>query len=250
MAAQQQRARSWIQNIVMIVVSIAIVGLVFFYFSNRLNAPLVPSAPSEFLLVEPVPVPIAIDPADVLFTDTFDRATDSWELSVAGEARYDRSALILNDKTYEGPAVARPHLSFDNFVLAVHTRWLSGAVGGRYGVRFRVDEESGDFYGFYITTAGNYVIDKQLDGNRFEVKTGFSSAIVRGGGVNLLRVEAYGDRMRFFINEAYVGDVVNNAIGAGDIMLVAERVGQTDSFMVAFDNLVVAQYADGVVELR
>lgn len=242
-AALQQRTRNFVQNLVIIVIVIVMVAAIFFAYQNSsLNVE--PPVPSQIIVVEPAPLPVPVIAADVLFQESFDSDTSSsWDLSIAGQAEYLRDALVLNDNQYEGPALAQPHLLFDNFILQVHTRWLSGAFGGQYGVQFRLqDGEDGDYYAFYVRNDGRYVIGKYLSGTWFPVQESFTDAILRGGGVNLLRVEANGATLRFFINDTYLGDMVNEGLGTGDVRLVAQRAeGDTTSFAVAFDNLVVSR---------
>lgn len=234
----QQRARGFIQNMAIIVVVLLAVVAVYYYFFRRTIIPA--EEPLQVVQVEVMPEPLVMSPQSILFQDTFESARDSWEISVAGQAMYDRGAMILNDMKFEGNAFARPHLMFDNFLLNVHTRWLGGAVGGLYGVRFRL-QDNGNYYAFYLSNEGRYVIGKYMN-DVWVSESGYSEAIALGGGLNLIQIEATGSTFRFFVNDVYIADLVDESLGAGDIEIVAEKSGDTNSFVVAFDNLTVARH--------
>jgi hypothetical protein len=242
----QQQARTWVQNATFIIVTILAFAIFVYVYNNRiLNVE--PPVPSEVIFVSPAPAPVPVLPADVLFQEGFDTDTSaSWDMSIAGQAHIERGVMVLDDNQYNGPAFAQPHLLFDDVVIQAHTRWLTGAFGGRYGFQFRVQEQQdGDYYAFYIRNDGRYTIGKYMQGNWFTINEQFTDAIIRGGQVNLLRVEANGANLRFFINDTYIGDVTNEALGAGDVRLVAERAaGDTNSFAVAFDNIVISRHPE------
>ena len=179
---------------------------------------------------------------DVLLSEDFEVDNGAWSMAPVGQAVYEGGGLILNDDRFAGNAWARPHLDFDNFILDVHARWLGGAIGGEYGLQFRLDDESGDYYTFHLENAGRYVIGKELDGDWFEITSGYSPAIQNNGGVNLIRIEAIGEQFRFFVNGTYLIDIKNQGLAAGDIMFFATKSEGTEQFLAAFDNLRVARY--------
>jgi hypothetical protein len=239
-APAQQRARSFLQNLFALLLVVVVLGIAGYYLLIiRNNAALEPSVPSAYLVQSPAPFPQPIGTNLIIFYDSFDDATIQWTLAPSGQAVYDGGALVLKDNQYEGIASARPHLQVDDFILEFYTRWLSGAFGGDYGVRFRLNS-TGDYYAFYIRNDGRYIVGKQLDGNWFEVFSDFSPAIDRDGGVNLLRVEALDNDLRFFVNGQYLVDVTTEWTGAGDLELVAIRPEGTQWMEVAFDSFVVA----------
>ncbi len=246
--AAQQRFSTFAYNLIIIIFIIGLLALIWFTYGRQVLST-EPPIPSQVTVIEPAPLPVAVNAADVLFQESFDVDTSSsWDMSIAGQAEIARGVMVLDDNQYDGIAFAQPHLVFDNFVAQVHTRWLSGSFGGRYGLQFRVqDSLDGDYYAFYIRNDGRYVIGKYLVGRWYPIHEEFSEAILRGGGVNLLRVEAEGSTLRFFVNDTYLTDVVNEGLGAGDVRLAAERAtGDTTSFAVAFDNLVISQHRGGI----
>jgi hypothetical protein len=238
----QQRARSFIQNLFALLIAAVIISVAAYFLLFRERTPDEPPIVSNpFVVTDPMPMLQPIISTNIIFYDSFDDGVIQWDLATLEQARYDGGALVLQDNHYEGIGSARPHLELDDFILEVYTRWLSGAFGGDYGVRFRLNP-SGDYYAFYISNDGRYTVGKQIDGDWFEVVSDFSPAIQRGGGVNLLRIEALNDQLRFFVNGQYLVDVTTDLQGVGDLELVAIRPEGTDWLEIAFDNLLVAQH--------
>lgn len=238
----QQRARSFIQNFFALFVAVVIIGIAAYVLIFREVAPAEPPLVSNpFVVTDPVPAPQPILSDRIIFYDSFEDTAIQWELAPLGQARYEGGALVLQDNHYEGASFARPHLELDDFITEVYTRWMSGAFGGDYGLRFRLNGD-GDYYAFYISNDGRYTVGKQIDGDWFEVVSDFTPAIERSGGVNLLRVEALDDQLRFFINGQYLVDVTTDLQTVGDLELVTIRPSGTEWLEVAFDNLLVAQH--------
>ncbi len=156
-----------------LVLLIALSVAIYFFIAQQFLQP-APEVPSEVVFETPAPSPLIVSPADVQFAESFDQDLKAWQLSPAGQAAFDRGALVLDDNRYNDFGWARPHLTFDNFVLEVYARWLGGAIGGGYGVEFRVDDESGDFYAFYLHNDGRFTAGKRLDGTWFAVVDEFS----------------------------------------------------------------------------
>ncbi len=243
-AQQQQNVRSIVQNLFALLIAVVVIGVaayLLFFREASLDAP--PLTSNPFVVSDPQPVPQPILTDKIIFYDSFEDQSIQWSLSSLGQARYEGGALILRDNHYEGIGSARPRLELDNFVAEVYTRWLSGAFGGDYGLRFRQTGNE-DYYAFYIRNDGRYVVSKQIGGNWFEVTSAFTPAIDRAGGVNLLRVEALDNQLRFFINGQYLVDVATEVKSVGDFELVAIRPEGTEWLEVAFDNFLVAQHPE------
>lgn len=241
---QQQRARTIVQNVFALLIAVVIIGVAAYLLIFRDRTPEEsPVLSNPFVVTDPMPAPQPILSDRIIFYDSFEDKSIQWDLAPLGQAEYDGGALVLQDNHYEGVGSARPHLEMDDFVMEVYTRWLSGAFGGDYGVRFRLNG-NGDYYAFYISNDGRYVVGKMIDGDWFEVVSDFTPAIERSGGVNLLRVEALDDQLRFFINGQYLVDVTTELQGAGDVELITIRPDGTEWLEVAFDNLLVAQHPE------
>ena len=240
--ALQRNPRSFFNNSFIVLVVIVLVGFIIYLIATRYYLNDEPPIQSSVMQIEPAPEPAVYSAADLLVIEDFEVDTGAWSISPVGQARYDGGGLILNDDLFEGNAWARPHLGLDNFVLDIHARWLGGSIGGDYGVQFRLDDQSGDYYAFQLENAGRYVINKRLDGDVFEVTSGYSEAIQNNGGVNLIHIEALGETFHFFVNGTYLVTVESGGPPSGDIMLFATKSDGTEQFLAAFDNLRVARY--------
>lgn len=228
-------------NLIYILIVIGIIFAIYWFIVQQFEEP-VPTIPSEILNPKTEPIPAVIEASLLQLQENFEVDINAWELSPPNQAYYDRGALVLHDNIYEEDAWARPHLTFDNFVLDVYGRWLGGAIGGGYGVQFRLDDETGDYYSFLLHNDGRFTVGKRLDGTWFEVINDFSPHIERNGGLNRMRVEALGDRFRFYVNNQFLVDIRNEGLPKGDIRLVATKADGTEEFMAAFDNLVIARH--------
>ncbi len=194
-------------------------------------------------LLNPAPPPLSLGELSILFQEGFDVDRGGWELSRGGQAVYAGSAIALNDTSYGDFGWARPHLRFQNFILTVDSRWIGGAVGGEYGVRFRLKDEK-NFYSFTVRNDSWYAISKAVDGDVEILSEGVNQAINRQGGVNSIQIEANGEHIRYFVNGTYVADMTDGAYPDGDVMLMAQSPGGANAFQVGFDNLIVTFYPE------
>ncbi|MGC9358546.1 MAG: hypothetical protein ACP5GX_11795, partial [Anaerolineae bacterium] len=123
----------------------------------------------------------------------------------------------------------------------VVVRWSGGAVGGRYGVRFRHQDES-NYYAFYLGNDGRCEITKRVNGEKIHLIEGFSNAIDRMGGENNIRVEAQGCWFTFFVNDQYVTSLHDVDHRLGDVVFYAHAPQGADFFEASFDNLQVMRF--------
>ncbi|MBP8002787.1 MAG: hypothetical protein KA338_26345, partial [Chloroflexi bacterium] len=209
---------------------------------NRLKQPANPtpliSTHPVVTVLNPAPTPLDVTTADVLLQDDFSGTNGSWALSPIEQAEYRDGALVLHDRHFSDFGWARPHLQFENYVLDVDTVWVGGAVGGVYGVYFGYQDEV-NFYAFTISNDGYYTISRQIGGQEEILVNAFTNALHPARAFNHLRLEANGSSLRFFINDTYLTDLTETGLLRGDIVFIAQKIADTESFIVAFDNLVV-----------
>lgn len=230
---------------IIVVAAIAYAMIDFLVDRSQSSEPTPTPTPADSVTVlNPAPAPILPGESEVLFQDNFDDSLGSWELSPVGQAEYAGGGIILNDNHLTGNGWARPHLKFENVIIDVDCRWLGGAVGGTYGLHFRLQDEA-NYYAFYIRNDGWYTIAKMVNGEWQILSENFSPAIDRSGGVNHFHIEANGQNLRFFVNDIYLVDVNSVGPGAGDVMFVATKVEGIEQIQVGFDNLVIAFYPSG-----
>lgn len=187
-----------------------------------------------------LPLPNAERPApmgDVLFADDFS-VDRGWSLGCGSEeaTRFENEQLLVVQRGgCAGPGTADPSLDFDDFILEVDTRWLSGPVGGHWGIAYRIFP--GTQYEFQLSNDGRYWV-----GSRgHEITSGFSDAISRDGGTNKMRIEAEGSIMRFFVNGEFLAEVMDERSSRGGITFYSDTP-TGEAFVVSFDNLVVAKF--------
>jgi hypothetical protein len=134
--------------------------------------------------------------------------------------------------------------NFGDGVYQVEATPIEGAEDNGYGLLFRVDPASESFYVFKVSSDG-YVFaglcaDSCLEQQALVERDWFGSpAVVQGFGVtNVLRVEAAGPNLVFFVNDVEVGQVSDESLSSGDIGLWTETF-TPGGLKVAFDNFSV-----------
>ncbi len=133
--------------------------------------------------------------------------------------------------------------NFSDGIYEVEATQVGGPDNNAFGMLFRVDDDSNNFYAFLISGDGYVWIGKYLDGLAdttivsdwwFE-----SPAIIRGSNnTNKLGVRAEGANLQFFVNDQEVGRITDESFRSGDIGLMARSLGQ-GGVHVQFDNFTV-----------
>jgi hypothetical protein len=134
-----------------------------------------------------------------------------------------------------------PQPTFQDFVLEVEARPLSGGQSNSYGVLFRLQDPN-QFYRFELTADGKYMLERRnADGTwtRFVKDWTAHEAIQPGTNVtNHIRVEAVGPAISVYVNDTLVQQVNDSSYASGQIALDAGTFGES-IMQVAFDNVVV-----------
>lgn len=139
---------------------------------------------------------------------------------------------------------ARAGRNFADGVYQVEANPIEGAEDNGYGLLLRVDTTSERFYVFKVSSDGYVYIglcsDSCLEQEALVDRDWFASpAVVQGLGVaNVLRVDAAGPNLTFFVNDIQVGQVTDETLQAGDIGLWTETF-TPGGLRVAFDNFSV-----------
>ena len=134
---------------------------------------------------------------------------------------------------------------FDDGIYEVEAMQVDGPLDNGYGMLFRVDDETDDFYLFEISGDGFVWIGRYRDGGDSEItpiigESWFESTAVRTGLniTNTLRVEAESANLIFYVNDQEVGRVTDDAFSKGDIGLMVRTLG-AGGVRVQFDNFSV-----------
>lgn len=132
---------------------------------------------------------------------------------------------------------------FGDGVYTVEARVVDGPLDNGFGMIFRADPESGDFYLFKVSADGFVWIGRYEGGAEATTIVGDhwfeSSAVQQGLNVtNILQVRAEAGNLIFFVNGQEVGRVTDDTFAAGDVGLLVQSLGE-GGVQVAFDNLSV-----------
>ena len=133
--------------------------------------------------------------------------------------------------------------SFGDGVYEIEATQVAGPLNNGYGLLFRLDDESDDFYLFKVSGDGYVWIGRYRGGGAGEAEPlvgewWFESTAVQQGlnKTNVLRVQAEGGNMIFFVNDQEVGRVTDDAFRSGDVGLMVETLG-LGGVQVQFDNV-------------
>jgi hypothetical protein len=134
--------------------------------------------------------------------------------------------------------------SFSDGMYQVEATQVDGPLNNGYGMVFRLNDETDDFYLFKISGDGFVWIGRYQDGGTaVEPMVGewwFESPAIRQGlnQTNTLRVSAEGANLIFYVNDQEVGRVTDETFASGDIGLLVETLG-LGGVKVQFDNFTV-----------
>lgn len=126
---------------------------------------------------------------------------------------------------------------------------LEGTQDNGYGMLFRVNEEDDSFYVFKVSSDGfvyiGHCADSCLEQRALVGQDWFATpAVKQGFGVtNSLRTVVSGSDMTFYVNGEEVGHASDDALGKGDIGLMAETF-TPGGLRVTFDNFTVTPRVD------
>jgi hypothetical protein len=139
--------------------------------------------------------------------------------------------------------------NFANAVYEVAATPVEGTIDNGYGLLFRVDNEENAFYIFKVSSDGYVYIGRCINSctelTALVDRDWFASDAVQQGLniTNILRVEADGSDMIFYVNDAEVGRATDEELTQGDIGLVAETFSP-GGLRVQFDNFSVMPLND------
>lgn len=135
--------------------------------------------------------------------------------------------------------------NFSDGWYEVEATQISGPDNNLFGMVFRVNNETDDFYAFQISGDGYVWIGRYKGGGSQEATPIIgnwwfeSAAIKQGSGMtNRLKVRAEAGNLIFYVNDQEVGRVTDNSFTKGDIGLIAGSLGE-GGVLVQFDNFKV-----------
>ena len=195
---------------------------------------------------EPVAGPTSSAPqlGDLLYEDDFEDPATGWSISSDDDTSTDyadgqyRIAIYRQD--YMAWGNPEPGLELTNFALEVDVRQVDGPLDNNFGLVFRLQEETDDFYWFHISGDGYFAVVLSRDDEwSSPVPWEESDAVNQGiGATNHLRVTCSEDKCSFYVNDTYLTDMADDALSSGSIGLAAGAFGEP-GVIVHFDNLKV-----------
>lgn len=136
-------------------------------------------------------------------------------------------------------------LEFEDGWYEVEATQVGGPDNNLYGMVFRIDNETDDFYTFQISGDGFVWIGRYQGGGDIEAEPIVgdwwfeSQAINQGANLkNVLKVRAEAGNMIFYVNNQEVGRVTDNSFEKGDIGLIVGSLGE-GGVHIQFDNFKV-----------
>ncbi len=178
------------------------------------------------------------------FTETFDEP-GNWS---TGEDAYSIGQIV--DGVYDFQVIendisrwAAAGKNFSDGIYELEATAVEGSLDNGFGLLFRANPETGDFYLFKISGDGYVWIGRYADGAEDTTLIGehwFESAAVQQGlnVTNRLTVRAEAGNMIFSVNDQEVGRVTDNTFASGDVGLLVQTLGGAP-VRVHFDNLSV-----------
>lgn len=185
--------------------------------------------------------------SDEPYHETFD-APGSWSTDNDAEVRGEviNGVYEFEIKADDLTTWTTAGLDFADGWYEVEATQVSGPDNNLYGMLFRVNNETEDFYAFQISGDGYAWIGRYHSGGDTEAAPIVgswwfeSSAIKQGAGVrNNLKVRAEAGNLIFYVNDQEVGRVTDNTFERGDIGLITGSLGQGD-VLIRFDNFKVS----------
>ena len=108
-----------------------------------------------------------------------------------------------------------------------------------YGVIFRYQDE-GNFYYFEISSNGNYLIGRWLNGVHSFLKQGTNNLAIKSTGENFIFASFVLDELSVSVNSVLIDTVYDNNINEGFVGLSAST-GEFGGFEVSFDQFLAGR---------
>jgi len=180
---------------------------------------------------------------NILFEDDFSDSDSGWDRSSfdGGLTDYEAGSyrILVTETNYS--AWANPSRNYSDVRVEVDAVKIGGDDDNEFGLICR-HANIDNFYVATISSDGFYGFLKRVDGESLALVNMEnmlpSDAINLGDASNHIRLDCVGATLSLYVNGEFVGETVDNSIGAGDVGLYAGTfsVPGTDIF---FDNFVV-----------
>ena len=190
--------------------------------------------------------PDACDEGGVLFTDDFSPDRNcGWVAYNQGGAVVEMVDGALQLSTSQQGQVwwTNPGRQFDDVIITVQARQMSGPDNNAYGVICRYQNKD-NFYIFLVSGDGFYAIGKYQSGNEvMQYLTGdgkfvASDVINQGVAMNQIRASCIGDQLSLAVNGLPLASVTDPTFVVGDMGLAGSTF-EAGTAVITFDNVQV-----------
>ncbi len=180
--------------------------------------------------------------AEPLLYDDFSDATSGFSEKADDESSqgYRDGTYFINVVTDSLAVWSTVNHTFDDFVLQVDARQITGDLFNEYGVLFRYQNNT-NFYSFDVTGEGSFALFKLQDDEWVTLVDWQESAYLNPlGEWNHLQIICQGNRITLYANDQELISVTDDTFASGDIALFAGTFDEPEVEAV-FDNLIVTE---------
>ncbi|GEM_PF-6895828 len=182
----------------------------------------------------------------IVLADSFDQNINDWRDGVTSD---EYANIVWNiDGQYVWTVTANQGFVWQvwpemapqsDFYLSVQAQQLSGTSDTQYGVTFRNDESTNNYYLFDLTNQQQYSFWVHFNDEWFPIiDSSFSEAIIPGAQ-NQIEIVAQDSHFTFFINGQYVAHALDDRLSSGTIGLEVGMNREGDQAVIAFDEFTV-----------
>jgi hypothetical protein len=124
-----------------------------------------------------------------------------------------------------------PQTNFSNFVMRVQWKLVNGDGAG---LIFRATPSNGHLYEYQVESDGSYelnVYTGSSGSNATTLLSGPPNNNFNAGQAHSMAIEANGSTLKIFIDDTYLGTILDNSYSSGQIGLIANDVSNTTLVM-------------------
>lgn len=180
----------------------------------------------------------------VLFADDFSDPTSGWPTVQNNQGGYgyqqDGYHIFINE--INAVFWAKTSRQDDDISIYVDAKPISENRNGYYGLLCRIQDDE-NFYYFVIQSNGNYNIGKYKNAEFQPLLSEVwlqSNAINQSNQTNRLQADCLGNRLRFYVNNVLLGEVVDTDFTSGFSGVLAANL-DSQRFEVIFNNFLITE---------
>lgn len=132
---------------------------------------------------------------------------------------------------------------FSDFVLEVDATQVGGPDNNDYGIIFRYNSSTNEYYTFQISGDGYYMVNYSgatPEASFILLNWAAIPDVKKGNSTNHLKVSAIGDEITVYVNDVMVGFVRSNILKSGYVGLSAGAF-DVANVKISFDNLKITK---------